>query len=113
MKLLLAVAVVFLVLTEVFCEEVVPIDDLRYLTESNQMQDEWLAPDSFQEILRRITRKPKPHQFVGLMGKRASANGQITRKRHKLDSFVGLMGRRNEEPDSSEWSIFENYDKRR
>ncbi|KAG2465075.1 ASNS synthetase, partial [Polypterus senegalus] len=79
MKLLLAVAVVFLVLTEVFCEEVVPIDDLRYLTESNQMQDEWLAPDSFQEILRRITRKPKPHQFVGLMGKRASGgSGRAT-----------------------------------
>ncbi|MBN3285085.1 TKN1 protein, partial [Polyodon spathula] len=72
MKLLLAFMVVFLVLAELFCEEAGAGEDLNYWTDSNQIQDEWLAPDSFKEILRRITRKPKPHQFFGLMGKRSS-----------------------------------------
>ncbi|MGH0129790.1 UNVERIFIED_CONTAM: hypothetical protein FKN15_061242 [Acipenser sinensis] len=90
MKLLLGFMVVFLVLAELFCEEAGTGEDLNYWTDSNQIQDEWLAPDSFKEILKRIIRKPKPHQFFGLMGKRSS--GQ------KLNSFVGLMGKRSEEP---------------
>ncbi|XP_070996205.1 protachykinin-like isoform X3 [Oncorhynchus clarkii lewisi] len=76
--------------------------------------DEWLSSDPFGEILRRMTRKPRPHQFFGLMGKRSSANPQITRKRHKINSFVGLMGKRSQEkPDSYEWNALQNYDKRR
>uniref|UniRef100_A0A674E4E3 Succinate dehydrogenase assembly factor 3 n=1 Tax=Salmo trutta TaxID=8032 RepID=A0A674E4E3_SALTR len=59
--------------------------------------DEWLSSDPFGEILRRMTRKPRPHQFFGLMGKRSSVNPQITRKRHKINSFVGLMGKRSQE----------------
>ncbi|XP_041104860.1 protachykinin-1 [Polyodon spathula] len=113
MKLLLAFMVVFLVLAELFCEEAGAGEDLNYWTDSNQIQDEWLAPDSFKEILRRITRKPKPHQFFGLMGKRSSANRQITGKRQKLNSFVGLMGKRSEEPDYFEWSTIQNYEERR
>ncbi|MBN3325050.1 TKN1 protein, partial [Atractosteus spatula] len=113
MKRLLSFVVVFLILAEVFSEEMGPSEDLNYWTDSNQIQDEWLPPDSFKEILRRITRKPRPHQFFGLMGKRSPANAQITRKRQKLNSFVGLMGKRSEEPDSYEWSTIQNYDKRR
>nr|XP_015213247.1 PREDICTED: protachykinin-1 isoform X2 [Lepisosteus oculatus] len=105
MKRLLSFVVVFLILAEVFSEEMGPSEDLNYWTDSNQIQDEWLPPDSFKEILRRITRKPRPHQFFGLMGKRSP--GQ------KLNSFVGLMGKRSEEPDSYEWSTIQNYDKRR
>ncbi|XP_066571611.1 protachykinin [Amia ocellicauda] len=113
MKLLLSVVVVFLVVAEVLCEEMGPSEDLNYWTDSNQIQDEWVPPDSFKEILRRITRKPRPHQFIGLMGKRSPSIPQITRKRHKMNSFVGLMGKRSEEPDSYEWSTIQNYEQRR
>ncbi|XP_067267850.1 protachykinin-1 isoform X2 [Chanodichthys erythropterus] len=100
MKFLLPAVVFFLILCQVFGEELGPKEDLDYWTGSNQIQDEWLQADPFREILRRITRKPRPHQFIGLMGKRSSANAQITRKRHKINSFVGLMGKRSqEEPD--------------
>ncbi|XP_039977932.1 protachykinin-1 isoform X2 [Xiphias gladius] len=76
--------------------------------------DGWLSNDPFREILLRMTRKPRPHQFIGLMGKRSMANPQITRKRHKVNSFVGLMGKRSqEEPESYEWSTRQMYDKRR
>ncbi|XP_051519567.1 protachykinin-like [Myxocyprinus asiaticus] len=111
MKFLLPVAVFFLVLCQVFGEELGPNEDW---TGSNQIQDEWLQSDPFREILRRMTRKPRPHQFIGLMGKRSSANAQITRKRHKINSFVGLMGKRSqEEPESFEWGTVQIYDKRR
>ncbi|KAJ8267360.1 hypothetical protein COCON_G00125320 [Conger conger] len=115
MKLLLSLVVVFLVLAEVFCEEMSANDDLNYWTRSKELQDDWLPVDQFKEILRRMTRKPRPHQFYGLMGKRSSAaNAQITRKRHKLNSFVGLMGKRGqEEPDSYEWSRTDAYDQQR
>nr|AJF19703.1 preprotachykinin 1 [Ctenopharyngodon idella] len=115
MKFLLPAAVIFLVLCQVFGEELGPKEDLDYWTGNNQIQqDEWLQADPFREILRRITRKPRPHQFIGLMGKRSSANAQITRKRHKINSFVGLMGKRSqEEPESYEWGTVQIYDKRR
>ncbi|KAG5843082.1 protachykinin-1 [Anguilla rostrata] len=115
MKLLLSLAVVFLVLAEVFCEEMSSDDDLNYWTRSKELQDDWFPAGQFQEILRRMTRKPRPHQFFGLMGKRSSAaNAQMTRKRHKLNSFVGLMGKRSqEEPDSYDWSrTDEEYQRR-
>uniref|UniRef100_A0A9J7ZV05 Tachykinin precursor 1 n=1 Tax=Cyprinus carpio carpio TaxID=630221 RepID=A0A9J7ZV05_CYPCA len=105
---------IFLVLCQVFGEELGPKEDLDYWTGSNQVQDEWLQADPFREILRRMTRKPRPHQFIGLMGKRSSPNAQITRKRHKINSFVGLMGKRSqEEPESYEWGTVQIYDKRR
>ncbi|XP_036421826.1 protachykinin-1 isoform X1 [Colossoma macropomum] len=118
MKLLLSLAVLcfaFLALSQVFGEELGPKDDLDYWTNGNQIQDEWLQSDPFREILRRMTRKPRPHQFIGLMGKRSSAaNAQITRKRHKINSFVGLMGKRSqEEPESYEWATLQNYEARR
>ncbi|XP_030645415.1 protachykinin-1 [Chanos chanos] len=115
MKLLLSAVLLFLVIFEVFGEELGPREDLDYWTSSNQIQDDWLQSDPFREILRRMTRKPRPHQFFGLMGKRSSAaNAQITRKRHKINSFVGLMGKRSqEEPDSYEWGTIQNIDNRR
>ncbi|KAB5517748.1 hypothetical protein PHYPO_G00170740 [Pangasianodon hypophthalmus] len=114
MKLLLSVVVLFLALNEVFAEEMGPNEDQDYWANGSIMQDDWLQADPFREILRRITRKPRPHQFIGLMGKRSSANTQITRKRHKINSFVGLMGKRSqEEPDSYDWSLLQSYEERR
>ncbi|XP_053494626.1 protachykinin-1 [Ictalurus furcatus] len=115
MKLLLSVVVLFLALNEVFAEEMGPNEDQDYWANGSIMQDDWpIQADPFREILRRITRKPRPHQFIGLMGKRSSANTQITRKRHKINSFVGLMGKRSqEEPDSYDWSLLQNYYERR
>ncbi|XP_056154145.1 protachykinin-1 [Lampris incognitus] len=114
MKLLLPLLVAFLAVAHAFCEEIVPKEELDYWTSSDQIQNRWLSTDPFRDILRRMTRKPRPHQFIGLMGKRSTANGQITRKRHKINSFVGLMGRRSQaEPDSYEWSTIQSYDSRR
>ncbi|KAK5614808.1 hypothetical protein CRENBAI_012678 [Crenichthys baileyi] len=98
----------------IFCEDGDPKEGADYWTSSNQIQDDWLSNDPFREILLRMTRKPRPHQFIGLMGKRSMANAQITRKRHKLNSFVGLMGKRSqEEPESYEWSTIQMNDQRR
>ncbi|XP_060760019.1 protachykinin-1 [Neoarius graeffei] len=114
MKLLLAVVVLFLALNEVFAEEMGPNEDQDYWANGYLVQDDWLQADPFREILKRITRKPRPHQFIGLMGKRSSANTQITRKRHKINSFVGLMGKRSqEEPGSYDWSLLQSYDEKR
>ncbi|XP_026797966.1 protachykinin-1 isoform X2 [Pangasianodon hypophthalmus] len=106
MKLLLSVVVLFLALNEVFAEEMGPNEDQDYWANGSIMQDDWLQADPFREILRRITRKPRPHQFIGLMGKRSSG--------HKINSFVGLMGKRSqEEPDSYDWSLLQSYEERR
>ncbi|KAM3858054.1 protachykinin-1 [Diretmus argenteus] len=112
--LLLPLSMAFLAVAQIFCEEIGPKEELDYWTSSSQVQDGWLPTDPFREILRRMTRKPRPHQFIGLMGKRSAANAQITRKRHKINTFVGLMGKRSqEEPDSYEWSTIQTYDRRR
>ncbi|XP_057684088.1 protachykinin-1 isoform X1 [Corythoichthys intestinalis] len=104
----------FLAVSQFFCEDndLQEVDD--YWMNNNQILDGWISTDPFREILLRRTRKPRPHQFVGLMGKRSMAKTEIPRKRHKVNSFVGLMGKRDqEEPDSHEWSTFQMYDKRR
>ncbi|KAM7383761.1 hypothetical protein PAMA_011220 [Pampus argenteus] len=116
--LLLPVLMALFAVAQVFCEENDPKEEADYWTSSNQIQDDWLSKDPFREMLLRITRKPRPHQFIGLMGKRSmgnpSGNAQITRKRHKINSFVGLMGKRSQaEPDSYGWSTIQTYDKRR
>ncbi|KAM9738073.1 protachykinin-1 isoform 2-T4 [Menidia menidia] len=82
---------------------------------TSSSQDGWLPGDPFREMLLRMTRKPRPHQFIGLMGRRSTANtAQITHKRHKINSFVGLMGKRSqEEPDSYEWRPLQASDRRR
>uniref|UniRef100_A0A672ZRM4 Tachykinin precursor 1 n=1 Tax=Sphaeramia orbicularis TaxID=375764 RepID=A0A672ZRM4_9TELE len=110
--LLLPVLMAFFAITQVFCEENNPREEADYWTSSNQIQDPWLANDPFREILLRMTRKPRPHQFIGLMGKRSMADLFIAG--HKVNSFVGLMGKRSqEEPDSYEWSTIQTYDRRR
>ncbi|KAL3044241.1 protachykinin-1 [Trematomus bernacchii] len=112
--LLLPVFMAFLAVAQVFCEEPEPKEESDYWTSSKQIQDGWMSRDPFREILLRMTRKPRPHQFIGLMGKRSMANAQITRKRHKVNSFVGLMGKRSEEePESYDWNTSQTYDKRR
>ncbi|XP_028255127.1 protachykinin-1 [Parambassis ranga] len=104
----------FFAVAQVFGEENEPKEDTDYWASSNQIQDGWLSNNPFREILLRMTRKPRPHQFIGLMGKRSMANAQITRKRHKVNSFVGLMGKRSqEEPESYEWNTIQTYDERR
>ncbi|KAK0147604.1 Protachykinin [Merluccius polli] len=105
MTLIVPLLVAVFAVAQVFSEEIGPKEQLDYWT-SNQIQDGWPAADPFREILRRMTRKPRPHQFIGLMGKRSPG--------HKINSFVGLMGKRSqEEPDSYEWSTIYNYDRRR
>ncbi|KAG7500355.1 protachykinin-1 [Solea senegalensis] len=106
MKLLiLPILMVLFAVVQVFCEND-PKEEADYWTSSNQIQDGWLSNDPLREILLRMTRKPRPHQFIGLMGKRSMG--------HKVNSFVGLMGKRSqEEPDSYEWSTIQTYDKRR
>ncbi|XP_072226958.1 protachykinin-1 [Leuresthes tenuis] len=112
--LLLPVLMALVAVAQVFCEDKDPKEGSDYWTSRNQIQDGWLSNDPFRQFLLRMTRKPRPHQFIGLMGKRSMANAQITRKRHKINSFVGLMGKRSqEEPESYEWSTIQTYDKRR
>ncbi|KAG7265348.1 hypothetical protein CRUP_027073 [Coryphaenoides rupestris] len=95
---------VLLAAAQVLSEEMGPKEELDDWT-SDQTQGGWLSPDPFREFLRRMTRKPRPHQFIGLMGKRSTG--------HKINSFVGLMGKRSqEEPDSYEWRTIQNYDRR-
>ncbi|XP_053718883.1 protachykinin-1 [Synchiropus splendidus] len=112
--LILPVLLVLVAISQVLSEDAKPQKEVQYWTYSDLVQDNWLSRDPFREILFRMTRKPRPHQFIGLMGKRSMANAQIPRKRHKVNSFVGLMGKRSQEAqDSYEWSTIDNYDKRR
>ncbi|XP_077447538.1 protachykinin-1 [Stigmatopora argus] len=104
----------FIAVSQFFCEDNdhQEIDD--YWTNNNQIQEGWMSSGPLREILLRRTRKPRPHQFIGLMGKRSMAKAEIPRKRHKVNSFVGLMGKRDqEERDSYDWSICQPYHKRR
>nr|XP_046273998.1 protachykinin-1 isoform X2 [Scatophagus argus] len=78
--LLLPVLMAFFAVAQVFCEENDPKEEVDYWTSTNQIQDGWLSDNPFREILLRMTRKPRPHQFIGLMGKRSMANAQITHK---------------------------------
>ncbi|XP_068189430.1 protachykinin-1 [Antennarius striatus] len=112
--LLLPVLMAFIAGAQVLSQEIEPKEESDYWMSTNQIQDGWLSNIPFREILLRMTRKPRPHQFIGLMGKRSMGNAQITHKRHKINSFVGLMGKRSqEEPESYEWSTIQTYDKRR
>uniref|UniRef100_A0A3Q2TKT8 Tachykinin precursor 1 n=1 Tax=Fundulus heteroclitus TaxID=8078 RepID=A0A3Q2TKT8_FUNHE len=106
MKLLfLPLLMALIAVAQVFCEDGEAAEGADYWTSSNQIQDDWLSNDPFREILLRMTRKPRPHQFIGLMGKRSMG--------HKINSFVGLMGKRSqEEPESYEWSTIQMNDQR-
>nr|XP_057903132.1 protachykinin-1 [Doryrhamphus excisus] len=109
---LLTLFMLFLAVAQMFCEDNLREDEDFWTSDNIQLG--WPSRDPFREILLRMTRKPRPHQFVGLMGKRSMANSQIPRKRHKVNSFVGLMGKRSqEEPDSFDWSTVQMDDARR
>ncbi|XP_054620037.1 protachykinin-1 isoform X2 [Dunckerocampus dactyliophorus] len=110
---LLTLFMLFLAVAQLFCEDNLREDDDLWTT-NDHVQHGWPSSDPFREILLRMTRKPRPHQFVGLMGRRSMANSQIPRKRHKVNSFVGLMGKRSqEEPDSYDWTTVQMDDARR
>ncbi|XP_033049432.1 protachykinin-1 isoform X2 [Trachypithecus francoisi] len=114
MKILVALAVFFLVSTQLFAEEIGANDDLNYWSDwsdSDQIKEE--LPEPFEHLLQRIARRPKPQQFFGLMGKRDAGHGQISHKRHKTDSFVGLMGKRALNSVAYERSAMQNYERRR
>ncbi|XP_004561019.1 protachykinin-1 isoform X4 [Maylandia zebra] len=105
-SLLVAVLMVLITAAQVSGEENDPKEDTDYWTSTNQIQNGWISDNPFREALLRLTRKPKPHQFIGLMGRRSMG--------HKVNSFVGLMGKRSqEEPESYNWNTIEMYDKRR
>ncbi|XP_005947105.1 protachykinin-like isoform X4 [Simochromis diagramma] len=105
-SLLVAVLMVLIAAAQVSGEENDPKEDTDYWTSTNQIQNGWISDNPFREALLRLTRKPKPHQFIGLMGRRSMG--------HKVNSFVGLMGKRSqEEPESYNWNTIEMYDKRR
>ncbi|XP_024149980.1 protachykinin-1 isoform X2 [Oryzias melastigma] len=108
MKLLLLLSALVALLTgvRVLCQEPEPKEDADYWTSTNHIQDGWLSSEPLREMLLRMTRKPRPHQFIGLMGRRSTG--------HKVNSFVGLMGKRSQEdPESYEWSTIRTYDQRR
>lgn len=129
MKILVAVAVFFLVSTQLFAEEIGANDDLNYWSDwSDSDQIKEAMPEPFEHLLQRIARRPKPQQFFGLMGKRDAdssiekqvallkalyGHGQISHKRHKTDSFVGLMGKRALNSVAYERSTMQNYERRR
>ncbi|KAM9216770.1 protachykinin-1 isoform 2-T2 [Dugong dugon] len=113
MKILVALAVFFLVSTQLFAEEIGANDDLNYWydwSDSDQIKEE--LPEPFEHLLQRIARRPKPQQFFGLMGKRDTGHGQISQKRYKTDSFVGLMGKRALNSVAYERNAMQNYERR-
>uniref|UniRef100_A0A8C8ZCM8 Protachykinin-1 n=2 Tax=Boreoeutheria TaxID=1437010 RepID=A0A8C8ZCM8_PROSS len=121
MKILVALAVFFLVSTQLFAEEIGANDDLNYWSDwsdSDQIKEE--LPEPFEHLLQRIARRPKPQQFFGLMGKRdadSSIEKQVALLKalygHKTDSFVGLMGKRALNSVAYERSAMQNYERRR
>ncbi|KAM7325389.1 hypothetical protein ACRRTK_015642 [Alexandromys fortis] len=87
MKILVAVAVFFLLSTQLFAEEIGTNDDLNYWSDwSDSDQIKEALPDPFEHLLQRIARRPKPQQFFGLMGKRDAGHGQISHKKGEISS---------------------------
>ncbi|KAM8771062.1 protachykinin-1 [Rhynchonycteris naso] len=132
MKIFMALAVFFLISTQLFAEEIGANDDLNYWsdwsdwTDSDQIKVKRLQP--FISLKQRVIRRPTSQQFFGLMGKRdidSSAEkqvallkalygrGPVSHKRHRTDSFVGLMGKRTLNPATYERNAMQNYERRR
>ncbi|XP_060488522.1 protachykinin-1 isoform X2 [Panthera onca] len=114
MKIIVALAVFFLISTQLFAEEIGDNDDLNYWSDwsdSAQIKEE--LPEPFEHLVQRIARRPKPQRFFGLMGKRDAGHGQISHKRHKTDSFVGLMGKRALNSVAYERRAMQDYERRR
>ncbi|XP_067602436.1 protachykinin-1 isoform X4 [Pseudorca crassidens] len=81
MKILVPLAVFFLVSTQLLAEEIGANDDLNYWSDwSDRDQIKEELPEPFEHLLQRIARRPKPQQFFGLMGKRDAGHGQLSHK---------------------------------
>ncbi|KAM8981483.1 protachykinin-1 isoform X2 [Sarcophilus harrisii] len=129
MKLLVALAVLFLASAQAFAEETGANDDLNY----------WADWSDSDQIKRNPGASPSPsisymhssniqvpeiprigdtlsytsvEKQVGML-KALYGHGQMSHKRHKTDSFVGLMGKRSLTSGSSEWGAAQNYERRR
>nr|KAF6338566.1 tachykinin precursor 1 [Pipistrellus kuhlii] len=126
MKILLAVAVFFLISTQLLAEEIRAGDGLNYWsdwTDSDLIKEELDEP--VEHLLQRIARRPKPQQFFGLMGKRDAGKriplfffpigyAQFSnKKRHRADAFYGLMGKRALNSVAYERDAMQNYERRR
>uniref|UniRef100_G1NXK8 Protachykinin-1 n=1 Tax=Myotis lucifugus TaxID=59463 RepID=G1NXK8_MYOLU len=130
MKILLALAVFFLISTQLLAEEIGADDGLNYWSDwsdSDHIKEE--LPEPFEHLLQRIARRPKPQQFFGLMGKRdadSSIAKQVAllkalyghahfsnKKRHRTDAFIGLMGKRALNSVAYERDAMQNYERRR
>ncbi|XP_038566552.1 protachykinin isoform X2 [Micropterus salmoides] len=96
MELVKCVVIAVLLLTNVFCQEL-DVDNWREGIGENK----WPNSEEIQDLLVRMTRKPGPRRYLGLMRKKESAKTQPTRKRHKFQTFVGLMGKRSFEDDGA------------
>ncbi|XP_043823032.1 protachykinin-1 isoform X3 [Dromiciops gliroides] len=111
MKILVALAVLFLASAQAFAEEMGANDDLNYWadwSDSDQLKEELSEP--FEHFLQRIARRPKPQQFFGLMGKR-DADTSVEKQVGMLKALYGhgqISHKR-----SSEWSTAQNYERRR
>ncbi|KAG8005004.1 Protachykinin, partial [Nibea albiflora] len=88
--LLLPVLMALFTVAQVSCEENDPKEEADYWTSSNQIQDGWLPNDPFREILLRMTRKPRPHQFIGLMGKRSMGESSYSQHSAGFSSFLSV-----------------------
>uniref|UniRef100_A0AC11EJI7 Tachykinin 1 n=1 Tax=Ovis aries TaxID=9940 RepID=A0AC11EJI7_SHEEP len=89
MKILVALAAIFLVSTQLSAEEIGANDDLNYWSDwsdSDQIKEE--MPEPFEHLLQRIARRPKPQQFFGLMGKR-DADSSIEKQVALLKALYG------------------------
>uniref|UniRef100_G1Q0W0 Tachykinin 1 n=1 Tax=Myotis lucifugus TaxID=59463 RepID=G1Q0W0_MYOLU len=113
MKILLALAVFFLISTQLLAEEIGADDGLNYWSDwsdSDHIKEE--LPEPFEHLLQRIARRPKPQQFFGLMGKR-DAGEMGSHPLHRTDAFIGLMGKRALNSVAYERDAMQNYERRR
>ncbi|XP_070364924.1 protachykinin-1 isoform X3 [Equus asinus] len=111
MKILVALAVIFLVSTQLLAEEIGANDDLNYWSDwsdSDQIKEE--LPEPFEHLLQRIARRPKPQQFFGLMGKR-DADSSIEKQVALLKALYG-HGQISHKM-AYERSAMQNYERRR
>ncbi|XP_005876110.1 protachykinin-1 isoform X2 [Myotis yumanensis] len=97
MKILLALAVFFLISTQLLAEEIGADDGLNYWSDwsdSDHIKEE--LPEPFEHLLQRIARRPKPQQFFGLMGKRDAGHAHFSNKKmaYERDAMQNYERRR-------------------
>uniref|UniRef100_A0A672FWB7 Neurokinin A n=1 Tax=Salarias fasciatus TaxID=181472 RepID=A0A672FWB7_SALFA len=82
MEMIKLVLIFLLLLTNIFCRE---MDADNWNEKTEEMK--WPDVGFIEDVLVRLTRKPGPRQYFGLMGKKDTG--------HKFQTFVGLMGKRS------------------